>query len=285
MRKIFHDRRINSIFQRQGYVVLPFLSPNVVEQLRQAYRALDQPRREGFHGTMYHGNIPNRVAAYEAITAVVQPRIDQWMCAFRAVCANYMVKEASDDSSDLCVHQDWSFVDEPDRIAVHVWSPLVDTTEQNGCLNVVPGSHILTDPIRPHADAIPFQAEMATIQSRYLRPLPMKAGEAILYHGALLHSSRPNRTPETRLAISAITTPKDARLVHTIRVSPDQVERFEVADEFFWTYEFGERPKGVPSLGVSAYAVRQLARDELTPVLDDFLSPGAVVDRPLGNGA
>jgi len=41
----------------------------------------------------------------------------------------------------MCVHQDMTLVDESKFSGINIWVPLVDLTEKNGVLQVLPGSH------------------------------------------------------------------------------------------------------------------------------------------------
>lgn len=268
--RAFRDENLDRTFWHSGYVVLPLLESFQVAHLTDVFEGLRTRRDSGFHATMYHDAGPNRAVVYRALRSVVEPLLDRYLIDYRICLGNFMVKEPQDEASTMPVHQDWSFVDEPTHRAIHLWIPLVDVTPENGCLAVVPGSHHLGDPIRPHADAIPFLATMPILEERFLRQLPMKAGEVVFYEGGLLHGSQPNRSPRVRLACSAITVPKGAPVQHTVRINARQVETFEVDDAFFWDYALGDIPQGehARSLGPVDYVVRQLTPEEIEPLAE-----------------
>ncbi len=72
-----------------------------------------------------------------------------------------------------------------------VWLPLTDATEENGCLEVVPRSHVAA--LQPHCP----QADGLTIPDPYIprervRPLPMRPGDVLLMTQLTMHCSRPN---------------------------------------------------------------------------------------------
>ena len=70
--------------------------------------------------------------------------------------------------------------------AVAAWIPMTEATLENGCLEVVPGSHragILSEPIPPSA------CENAV-------PLPVTPGDVIFFDYRLLHGARPNQTED-----------------------------------------------------------------------------------------
>jgi hypothetical protein len=86
-------------------------------------------------------------------------------------------------------HQDAVFLHEEadDVFFVTAWIPLSDTTEENGCLRVMPGVHlnrtVYWDNQMPEGDVV---------------SVPMKRGDVILIHKLTPHSSGPNRTDSIR---------------------------------------------------------------------------------------
>ena len=66
---------------------------------------------------------------------------------------------------------------------------LQDLTEENGPLRVIPGSHRRAMTIAPAQLALPHAEELV------LHP---RAGDAVLFHHALLHTGTPNRSREMR---------------------------------------------------------------------------------------
>lgn len=102
-------------------------------------------------------------------------------------------------------HQDNYYIEaEPAGALVSLWIPLVDVTPERGCLRVWPGSHLygrravhVLDPEgalgRTAACSLP-----GTIESV---DLPMRAGDGVLLHGDLVHSSNDNRTGKYRPAL------------------------------------------------------------------------------------
>lgn len=260
---IMADSRHDQALKEAGYVVTPLLGADQVAELKEIFLGFHAKKIGGFHATMYHPGEANRILAYESVRRVIEPLLNKLLLNYRVCIGNFMVKEPQDEESLMPMHQDWSFVDEPEQMAVHVWIPLVDVTPENGCLAVIPGTHLFSDAIRPHADDIPYRELMPLLQAHYAKELSMKAGEAIIYDGRLIHGSRPNRTGERRLSTSAITVPVGQRVLHAVRVDPGHIEVFEVGDDFFWTYQLFQRPQGVRSLGVIDYVVKQLTVDDL----------------------
>ena len=128
-------------------------------------------------------------------------------------------KLQDDAKTDIPWHQDSHYfngVQEGRRMdgtehmhIVTAWVPLVDTDEENGCLWVVPGSHRagLVD----WGDADEADRKGASV------PVPMAAGDVLLFTNLTLHASRRNHTDCARWSIdfryhaSAAALPAESR--------------------------------------------------------------------------
>lgn len=89
-----------------------------------------------------------------------------------------------------------------------LWMPLIDVDSTNGCLTAYPGTHrfgpyIVVFP----QDGSPYADVMDLLAAEYGVLVPMKAGQALLYDGRLLHSSEDNRSTQIRTAVSGSLLP------------------------------------------------------------------------------
>ena len=94
-------------------------------------------------------------------------------------------------------HQDMSTLteDAQDTEMLTVWSPLADTSEENGCLTVIPGSH---------SERLRHCFEESGIPESELPAepiaLPMRAGSVLLMHRRTAHAALPNQTDRIRFS-------------------------------------------------------------------------------------
>jgi len=107
-------------------------------------------------------------------------------------------------------HQDWvccwrAHTDQ--LVTCFIYLDGADAT--NGCLQVVPGSH-LGKPILPFRAGSRFEVDPAHVDQAKIVPVPLKAGEMIFFDPYLLHYSDLNRSRTPRRAI--IFTHHPARL-------------------------------------------------------------------------
>ena len=98
-------------------------------------------------------------------------------------------------------HQDrWTDLDRDPQITV--WLALNDSTIANGCVHIVPRSHhALLNPESGAGFLTPEQIDELLAEHTPV-PLELEAGEAVLLHNWLLHSSQDNGTDIPRRAFS-----------------------------------------------------------------------------------
>jgi phytanoyl-CoA hydroxylase len=77
---------------------------------------------------------------------------------------------------------------------------LDDADETNGCLQVIPRSHV-DKPILPFRQGSRFEVDPAHVDKSKIVPVPLKAGEMIFFDPYLLHYSDLNRGRVPRRAI------------------------------------------------------------------------------------
>lgn len=96
-------------------------------------------------------------------------------------------------------HQDNAYFRlEPNHV-FGFWVACDDATVENGCMHVLPSSH--TRGIAEHAGA---GDEYGLVTPRSLEdavPIPLKPGDALVFHGELYHYTPPNRTDKRRRAV------------------------------------------------------------------------------------
>lgn len=231
MTGVFRDETLNSVFDEVGYVIVKLLDDDTVRQLRTIVTANADEVHYCMRSSYYSQDTERRCYTHRKIQELCGPRIEALLPGYEFWTSGSMIKEPYAPDYSMGLHQDGSVVDETEHTAVTVWCPLVDVTEANGCLTVVPGSHRWHDHLRPlgdHPKYSPYRNVKPLLKKRFELPLPLAAGEGVLFHPRLIHASRPNQTAERRLAIQGITAPRGARCFVYYRHSETVVEKFEL---------------------------------------------------------
>lgn len=125
-------------------------------------------------------------------------------------------------ASWIPLHQDNGYGELDPPLDVTVWTALTDTDERNGCLVVVPGSH--HDGLVPHRSAASNVALLEASSGAVAVPVPLAAGEAVLFSGLTLHGSGANRSSAPRVGMHARYCHPSVRMV-THRNKPVLADR------------------------------------------------------------
>jgi hypothetical protein len=126
---------------------------------------------------------------------------------FRAMVMN----KPAGQGTVLPWHQDagdvWGLDRDP---LVTLWLALDDATPENGCMEVVPGSHRL-GLLTPHGSTVPPELAEIHCPRDAVRHITARAGELILLHNWSIHRSGVNPTAQPRRAFT--TCLMDARTI------------------------------------------------------------------------
>jgi hypothetical protein len=244
--------------EQDGFVVVPGLLNQEVPDLLRVYRRMleaiapaDPYYACGMTGTNYLGDRALRYGINHDLDRLVAPALPRLLDdGYRFVGASLRVKQTGPESY-LCLHQDPSMVDEARHWSMNIIVPLVDTTAENGAIQVIVGSHHFMPKIRSldledRLESMSIQEEITD----HIETIPMRAGDAIFYFNSLLHGSGVNVTQEHRPVVLGCILSAESPMILYLR-NPEQptiVERFEVPDDYFASFEhfdrdFKARPK------------------------------------------
>ena len=115
-------------------------------------------------------------------------------------------KIPNDKRTTVLWHQDSNYFGEQtaaQRI-ISVWFPLVPADAHNGCMQVIPSTHI--SGVREHGKAaqagnllsINQEVGVSREQAETAVDLPLRAGQVSIHDGTLIHGSLPNRSDRRR---------------------------------------------------------------------------------------
>lgn len=144
-----------------------------------------------------------------------------------------------EDGSYVTWHQDGLYTGLTSKPAPSAWIALTDSTVENGCVRIIPGSH--QNSRLPHREtfvdanllnhgeevAIPVDESLAV-------DMELKAGEMSIHHPNVLHSSKPNRSRTSRIGFSmSYLTPQVRRAsLPVMRVAGDsQDHEFDLVEK------------------------------------------------------
>ena len=219
-------------FERDGYLSLGVLEAAALDSLQQAIDDVMLGRAEVDYAQLLmqldsssgaYGDLGRQTRGFKGATLnyrkfqdlELHPVFRAHACLplFRAICrhvygdvpiacfrAMFMNKPAN-AGTELPWHQDrWSNLDRDPLITL--WTGLDAATRDNGCLEVIEGSHVRGVVNPSHPSSFVSDSQSATLDAERSRFIETQAGEVLLLHNWLLHRSSVNDTNAPRRAFS-----------------------------------------------------------------------------------
>jgi non-haem Fe2+, alpha-ketoglutarate-dependent halogenase len=191
-------------FERDGIVFpIPALSPEKTAAYRACFAELEQlaGRQLGriAHPVMHFDwayRLATEPAVLDAVEEVLGPDL--------LIAGSLVLCKYPRDPAFVAWHQDNFYSNLHLTPSLSAWIALRDSTTENGCMRVVPGSH--RDGVLPHeekgnANNLLKQGQeiQVAVNEADAVDVVLRAGEMSLHHAAIIHGSRPNRSDTQRL--------------------------------------------------------------------------------------
>lgn len=249
MADIFPDKTQQEKFDKDGYTIVDLLTEEQCDEILSTHSQFDPQIADVFFATQNSLNYKYRRSVEEYLRPIQQIAVRKVIEGYRILYSQYMVKRSGKDG-ECHMHQDWNYVREPGHFSIHLWCPLQDVDEGNGCMWVMPGSHRLYHFVRGR------NIERATLQTqdlirKFMLPVRLKKGQAMLSHSALIHESRNNMSGKDRIAILSVLLPGSVPAIHYMRQteSDEIVHELKVDGDFFVDYSCQTEPVDYPVTG------------------------------------
>ncbi len=275
-KRIFKSDEHQQLFEKQGFIVLPFITTDEVAQLEKLFDELHPQINEGgFFSGSYSSDIEYKKKASEEIVKVFSRAYNELFINYTPFGAAFLYKVPG-VNSELAAHQDWTIVDEQKNVALNCWVPLCDVAKENGALSILPGSHynnlnVVRAPTLPF-----FFSGDDDMVLKELIPMEVNAGTAVILNQSVIHYSPPNNSNKIRKAITAGLKSEGAQMYFHYKVpDKDELEVFEMDDDFLISFkdfmnDIGKRPYLGKSIGLIPYRLPQLHGTDLYEKLKEM---------------
>jgi hypothetical protein len=225
------DPDLDRSLRRDGYLAVPFLGPDALDDLRALWRSIDPGPLMGIWSNVHACDAATNRRVDDAITAAFrQPAADLFLDGILSG-GSFLVKGVGEASAST-PHQDWNNVDESIGESISIWCPLTDVDGDNGALVVIPGSHRLRPSIRS-IDTPSLYLDFTDELEPHLVEVPARAGDAVLYAHNLFHGSKPNRTGTTRPCVVSGVLPAGVGHLHYRALGDQRFEALGIDRRFF----------------------------------------------------
>jgi non-haem Fe2+, alpha-ketoglutarate-dependent halogenase len=193
---------------------VPVLSPGETARFRAAFEEVadrlgGRPVAQALGHTHAHFrwayDLATHPAVLDAVEGLLGPDILVWTVS--------IFPKYPRDPGYISWHQDGTYWGLDSTRVTTAWIALTDSTRDNGCMRVVPGSHRRA--ILPHRDTYAPDNRLSrgqeiavTVDERDAVDVVLRAGEMSLHHVNIIHGSNPNPSDGSRIGFAPrFTTP------------------------------------------------------------------------------
>lgn len=275
-KRIFRSAAHQELFDRQGFIVLPFVNTAEVAQLNSLFDTLHPDiGQSGFFSGSYSADFEYKKKASDEIVKVFSRAYEDLFTDYTPFGGAFLYKVPGANSA-LAAHQDWTIVDEQEHVALNCWVPLQDITADNGPIMILPGSqydnfNVVRAPTLPF-----FFSGNEDVIHPELIPMIVPAGTAVILNQSVIHYSPDNKSAEVRRAITAGVKSAGARMKFHYRIpGRDALEVFDMEDDFLISFrdfarDIGQRPYLGTYQGEIPYTMPQPDRERLREMISDM---------------
>ncbi len=204
-------------FRRDGYLpARPVISEDEALALRQSLEAfeasLDGPLKGSnrFKSHLLFKGLADLIRSpriLDMVEDLIGPDLMVWS-------TDWWIKEARSPSF-VSWHQDSQYWGLDTNRLVTVWVALSESTDQSGCMRLLPGSHL--GPDLPHVETyhpdnmLTRGQSIECVDEKQAINLEVPAGHAAIFAFRIAHASHPNRSDDRRIGYAIRYIPPDAR--------------------------------------------------------------------------
>lgn len=232
----FKNSDIEQPLNENGFVHVPgFLSDDEVREYYSLYRSLHTDTRfeKSMWNSLYDMPEERGLQISEQVRKFLTEKFSGKLIEFKIPVASFMVKNPTTDSN--CeLHRDYTAFDESRFEYRNGWIPLVDISNENGALYVVPKSDRVFDYPLPMFTEWPYKPMIPELM-KHIQVVYAKAGDLVIYKDKMLHGSFQNHTSVPRPVIHFGLLHADASTCYYRRnQDSNRVDVFSVKPEFFF---------------------------------------------------
>ncbi len=271
MKTIFHDTTLQVNFETSGFVIVDLLNETDLISLSEIYNQyLGKNVFDHFTTSNVSLAFEIKYEIANSIDKILSQKLANLMCNTTFWPGAFLIKPNGEES-EFKAHQDWTFVDEEKFVSGNVWVPLCDVNIHNGCLSVIESSQYPN--IRSiRSQTIPdfFHTNREVIKP-FLKPINLKAGQALIFNHSLIHHSYSNTSGINRIAVSKGFNSAEATLLHYLKTSDQTAELYEMPKDFVFKYDnlndLKHKPINGKIINTLSYYDKSYSDDEIIEIL------------------
>ncbi len=268
----FKNKDVANHFILNGYTVFSFLNEHQLSLVRKIYHQANQSQRlnkEQFYGVNYSlGTLSagENERIMKPVEEVIQTALNQHFFEYEVLGYVFITKPPHTKTT-FVYHQDWSYTYEKLHAFATCWIPLYDTNKSNGCMSILPGTHLTFDTYR--SDSLDSaRIEFEDIPNEIRVDIEQQAGTCLSFHQAAFHGSYPNVSDNSRPVLGFVVKHKQSPIMHYVN------EGAQIAGYRLSVSEFNSMLTQIPKSPLPNSAVKEFVTEnkKTLPTASDIIA-------------
>jgi ectoine hydroxylase-related dioxygenase (phytanoyl-CoA dioxygenase family) len=202
--RMFKDDELERQLCEEGYVIIPFFNDDEVAALLDYFTGQNKEDAKAIFAISHSEDIELKTSVKDWVANLYTPRVEELFVDTQILGGTFVAKPPNGKGL-ITPHRDWNLVDERRFRSCNIWVPLVDTTAENGAIEILPKSHLI-QPTYRGPNIVNQLREVEDFLWKNLELKPMKAGHAFVYDHRFIHGSRNNNSTTVRPASACAIT-------------------------------------------------------------------------------
>jgi phytanoyl-CoA hydroxylase len=205
-------------FARDGYMIFRGVLDRELIQEASDHVAWLLKRNPGLRPEQLHNNLMTddpfwvRLVGDDRLLDVAEQFIGPNIALF----ASHYISKPPFDGQPVLWHQDGAFWPLEPMEVVTLWLAIDESTPENGCMRVIPGTHTLD--LQPMEDANETAVLDKVVPPEFVDEsravdLVLKPGDVSVHNPLIIHGSKANRSPKRRCGLTIRYIPTTTRIV------------------------------------------------------------------------
>lgn len=213
------QRELHDQYQHDGYVIARnVLDSDLIQEARAHIEWLLAKHPDLRGEQLGHTLVQNdpfwvRLISDDRLLNVAEQFIGPNIALF---ASHYIAKQPFDGQAVLW-HQDGSYWPLEPMQVVTLWLAIDDSTPENGCMRVIPGSHVMDiQEVYKRTDVgnvLGSSMDSSLVDESKAFDLVLKAGDVSIHHPNTVHGSNANHSPRWRRGLTIRYIPTSTRIV------------------------------------------------------------------------
>lgn len=212
MNTIVEKNNLLEQYERDGYVIIrnvvdPDLIAESIAHVEWLRKKFPDMRPEKFYLPNYIGEDPFwvRIVADDRLLDIGEQFVGHDIALF----ASHYIAKTPFDGQPVLWHQDGSYWPLEPMEVTTLWLAQDDSTPENGCMRVIPGSHhdrlLGYEELQRRTDipnALDSGMDPELVDESQAVDIILNAGDVSIHHPKIIHGSKPNNSPRWRRGLT-----------------------------------------------------------------------------------